>query len=346
MTVAVLFGGKSAEHDVSRVSASAIVQHLRERCDVVVIGIDRSGVWWLQDPDAHESTQTGGALDVAAHPDGPVSIVPGVGISDGAGQTLALDCVFPVLHGENGEDGTVQGALELAGVPYVGSGVTASALGFDKIHAKRLWRERGLPIVPYEVVTAYEVRNDYKRCVARVEAFGYPLFVKPNASGSSVGVSRVDGSGDLMTALDEALRHDSVVLVERAVTARELETAVVGNDLPEAYGPGEVIPTHAFYDYDAKYTDPNGAELVEVAQVPQGIAGEVRRLAIQAYRVCRCTGLARVDCFYDEATGEVFLNEINTMPGFTPISMFPRMVTSAGTSYGDLLLRLVTLATG
>jgi D-alanine-D-alanine ligase len=337
MNMCILYGGRSGEHEVSLRSAASVVKNLDpSKYSVTAIGIDRAGRWHLQ-----ETIPRGESLSIAEGARA-VSIVPAGGILAG-GRSLAVDCVFPVLHGTYGEDGTVQGLLEIAGLPYVGAGVLGSSVSLDKETTKRLWRDRGLPVVEFAVVRADDGERERRHAAS---ALGYPLFVKPCAAGSSLGASRVADEPALRAALDDALRFDSRALLERCVQAREIECSVVGNARPRAFLPGEVIPAgaHAFYDYEAKYTDPDGAALQAPAVLEPAEQQRVMRLAEAAYEAVRCEGMARVDFFLEHGTGAVFLNEINTIPGFTSISMFPRMCEVSGLPYAKLLDTLVELA--
>jgi D-alanine-D-alanine ligase len=251
--------------------------------------------------------------------------------------------VFPLLHGPFGEDGTVQGLLELADLPYVGSGVLASALAMDKAMAKVVCAQAGLEQVAHLVVTEHAWRADRSGLVARVgRELDWPVFVKPARLGSSIGITKVAGPADLGDAMAAAFAHDDKILVERAVVARELECGVIGLDDPQASVVGEIVPAHEFYDFEAKYLDES--KLLVPAPVPDDVAARVRRTAVAAWRALGCEGLARVDCFYEEATGRVLLNEVNTMPGFTPRSMFPLLWQASGLPYPDLIARLVDLA--
>ena len=343
MNICILYGGKSGEHEVSLKSAASVVKNLDpSRYRVTAIGIDKAGRWHRQ--EIIVSTLVPGQGDaLSIVPSGqPVSIVPSDGIYEGS-RRLEVDCVFPVLHGNFGEDGTIQGLLELAGLPYVGAGVLGSAASMDKETAKRLWRDAGLPIVDFEVIhktSTAEARN------AAGTRLGWPLFVKPCSAGSSLGASRVDDARDLDAAVGHALQFDTRVLLERYVDAREIECAVIGNAEPHAYVPGEIIPgnSHGFYDYDAKYTDPDGAKLVAEASLNTATRERIMRTAEAAYAVVRCEGMARVDFFLERATGALFLNEINTIPGFTNISMFPRMCEASGLTYPKILDTLIALA--
>jgi D-alanine-D-alanine ligase len=255
-----------------------------------------------------------------------------------------VDVIFPVLHGTFGEDGTVQGLLELAGIPYVGAGVLGSAAGMDKDVMKRLFRDAGLPVVPWVLV----LRSEWKRNPARVrkliaKELGYPLFVKPSNLGSSVGISKVLHPRKLKVALDLAALYDRKILVEKAVNAREIECSVLGNDRPEASVPGEVVPVNEFYDYEAKYIK-EGSELVIPAKLSPQQTRRARELAVRAFQAVDCAGMARVDLLLDRASGKLFVNEINTIPGFTSISMYPKLWEASGVPYPQLLGRLIELA--
>jgi D-alanine-D-alanine ligase len=337
MTICVLYGGKSGEHEVSLRSAASVVKNLDpSKYSVMRVGIDKSGRWHLQ--------QGSPASDVLSIEQSTrrLSVVPGGGLAVD-GRRLEVDCVFPVLHGTYGEDGTVQGLLDIAGIPYVGAGVLGSSVSLDKETTKRLWRDRGLPIVEFAVVRAEDNERERRSAASGV---GYPLFVKPCAAGSSLGAARVADEPSLAPALADALRFDTRLLLERFVDAREIECSVIGNGRPKAFLPGEVVPaaSHPFYDYEAKYTDPNGAALEAPARLPAGTQERIMRLAEAAYEAVRCEGMARVDFFLERGTDAVFLNEINTIPGFTSISMFPRMCEASGLPYGKLLDTLVELA--
>lgn len=339
--LAVLYGGISGEHEVSCLSAASILQNLdSDRYEVTPIGVTKDGRWFLQPP------WTGGPLTVVQVPSHEVSVRPGLGLAVGS-QPLALDAVFPITHGIQGEDGKLQGLLECAGLPYAGAGVLASALGMDKDVAKQVWKALGIPVVPSITVTASQVATEADRRAAwnqAVEALGLPVFVKPSNSGSSVGVAKAESWEAFGPALETAFAVDQKVLVETAVNAREIEVAVLGGDDPQAYGPGEVVPSHEFYDYDAKYTDPNGAALVIPAKLKPEVTATVLGWAVQAYRALGTTGFARVDFFVDKQSDQVWVNEINTLPGFTTISMFPRMAVAGGLTYAQVLDAIVDQA--
>jgi len=329
LTLAVVYGGRSGEHEVSCVSARNVIRAADpERFSVVEVFISPDGRWWVDGKPVWLRLDRVGKAHLVVE-----------------GREVVCDVVFPVLHGTYGEDGTVQGLLEMVNAPYVGADVLGSAVGMDKGVQKALLQDAGLPVLPFQVVEGRrwerhteEVRREL---AARV---GYPCFVKPTRLGSSVGVHRVETPQQLDTAVWDALRYDLAVIVERAVLQPvEVEVSVLGNDDPIASVPGEVRPRHAFYDYEAKYVDPEGAELVIPAEIPAERAQEVRGLALQAYRTLRLSGMARVD-FLLEREGATYISEVNTIPGFTPISMYPKLWEATGIPYRELISRLVDLA--
>jgi D-alanine-D-alanine ligase len=347
--VIILFGGRSAEHEISWLSARNILRALdRQRFEPVLVGIDKTGVWRAEteekllaaqgDPRALGLRASGAALDVPAYP-AEVTETPRAILQ-------ADDVVFPVLHGTYGEDGKVQGLLEMAGVAYVGSGPLGSGIGMDKDVSKRLLAASHVPVVPWRLIRAAAHEREPERALVDVEPLGYPLFVKPANAGSSVGVSKVKDPGALKSALASAFRFDEKVLVEAAIDAREIECAVLGNDQPEASMPGEIVVTHAdgFYSYAAKYVDPDGAHIEIPAQLPDAAIARVRELSLQAFTALELAGMARVDFFVDRRTMAVYLNEVNTIPGFTAISMYPKMWEAAGLSQQTLVTRLIDLA--
>ena len=343
INICILYGGKSGEHEVSLKSAASVIKNLdSSKYKVTAIGIDKAGRWHLQETVISTMVPGQGETLSIVPSSYPVSIVPSDGIHERFGK-LVIDCVFPVLHGNFGEDGTMQGLLELAGLPYVGAGVLGSAASMDKETAKRLWRDAGLPIVDFEIVHQASTSKERRVAAARL---GWPLFVKPCSAGSSLGASRVSHEGELDAALATALQFDSRAVLERYVDAREIECAVIGNAKPRAYVPGEIIPdkSHGFYDYDAKYMDPDGAKLVAEASLDVPVRERIMRTAEGAYSAVRCEGMARVDFFLERGTNALFLNEINTIPGFTNISMFPRMCEASGLADPDLLETLIHLA--
>ena len=346
--VVVLFGGRSAEHEISCVSARSVIDALDpDRTEAVPIGIGRDGRWHLLPSPPALPSETGRMPEVTDDDGTAVELSGGAGheLVAADGSREPIDVVFPVLHGPFGEDGTVQGLLELAGVPYVGAGVLASALGMDKAVQKPLFLQAGLPVGPYEAVHETEWRDDPESVAASADALGYPLFTKPSTLGSSVGVMKVRSTEELSAGLDEAFRYARTAVVEAAAEgAREIECAVLGNDDPVASVAGEIVPEgHDFYDYDAKYLDEHGARLLIPADLPPEVLEEIQRLSVAAFRTIRCAGMARVD-FFLLGDGELWINEINTIPGFTSISMYPKLWEASGVPYRELVDRLLDLA--
>ncbi|HKB08754.1 MAG TPA: D-alanine--D-alanine ligase family protein [Candidatus Polarisedimenticolia bacterium] len=355
MRVGVIFGGRSVEHEVSLVSARAIMQALDpRRYEVVPIGITRQGRWVLGDfhcalpPDPSVGglvrLRNGGReVGLASFSRSPLGEAHAGGRARRAGPGR-LDVVFPIVHGTGGEDGTLQGLLDLADIPYVGAGVLGSAVGMDKAMMKVIFRDAGLPIVDHRVIRSRELATGRDRFVHAVEeSFGYPCFVKPANGGSSVGVSKARDRGQLLTALDVAARYDRKVIVERAVDGREIECSVLGNDEPEASVPGEIIPANEFYDYRAKYIDENSRLLIP-APLTNEQTQRVRDLAVKAFKALDLCGMARADFFLDRASEAIFINELNTIPGFTPISMYPKLWEASGLPFPALVDRLIRLA--
>ena len=343
----VIFGGRSEEHEVSVVSAQSVLRALDpERYEVITVGIDKSGRWHLVDSPAALPKRDGGELPSVGDTGEEVALGREPGSRElvgGHGERRRIDVVFPILHGPHGEDGTIQGLLELAGIPYVGAGVLASAVGMDKAMQKVLFAAAGLPVVRHEVVHEREWRDDPEDVAARAEALGTPLFVKPANLGSSVGVTKVKSLADLDAAVEEALRHGRKALIEEsAEEAREIEIAVLGNDDPVASVPGEIVPVGEFYDYRAKYLD-DRTSLEVPADVSAEVTEELQRMAVTAFRAIDAAGMARVDFFLRDPD-EIIVNEINTIPGFTEVSMYPRLWEASGLSYADLVDRLVSLA--
>lgn len=335
----VLFGGVSAERDVSCTSAAHVLAAVdTERFDPVPVGIDPEGRWVVADRARSllaegRLDEIGGTMEVAGTEVAPLEVVA-------PSSTDQQVVVLPLVHGPMGEDGTVQGMLELAGIPYVGSGVLGSAVCMDKVAAKAMAAAAGLPQVPYRAVRDSDDRA--AALDAAVDDLGLPLFVKPANMGSSVGVSRAADRDELATALAEAFRYDEWAVVEAAVDGREVEVGVLGNAEPRASVPGEIVPSHEFYDYEDKYVD-GAARLVVPAELPADVAEEARRLALRAFAALRCDGLARVDLFYEEGGRGLLLNEVNTIPGFTPHSMFPALWAASGLPYPDLIAEMVRL---
>ncbi len=348
--VGVVFGGRSGEHQVSLMSATNVLQALdRDKYEVVPIGITQDGRWLTQgDPLAalREGNPQAEPTAFLADPNqrGLVAL-PARNGSLARSAARSVDVVIPVLHGTYGEDGTVQGLLELLDVPYVGAGVASSAVGMDKAMMKDVFRQHGLPVLDYLVVKRREWQRDPAGVLDRVEAqFGYPLFVKPVNLGSSVGISKVHDASELPAAMDLAAAYDRRILVEAAaLDCREIECAVLGNDEPVASRPAEIIPSREFYDYAAKYLD-DDSQVIIPADLPEATVREVQRLAVAAFLAIDCAGMGRVDFFVGREDGRVLVNEINTIPGFTAISAYPKMWEASGVPASALLDRLIELA--
>jgi len=345
--VGIIFGGKSAEHEVSLQSARNIVDALDpDRFDATLIGIDKQGHWHASDRDGF-LLHADDPARIALHPSGRgVAVIPG-----DASQPLRalqpaqalerLDVAFPIVHGTLGEDGSLQGLLRMAGLPFVGSGVLGSALAMDKDVAKRLLRDAGLEVAPFACIRRADAAQADFAVLAK--QLGLPLFVKPANQGSSVGVSKVHDAAGFDAALRLALAYDHKALVESAIEGREIECAVLGNDTPQASVCGEVVVHDAFYSYETKYISESGAEVVVPAAIDDATQERIRAVALRAYRVLECAGLARVDVFLC-ADGRIVINELNTLPGFTRISMYPKLWQASGLSYRALITRLVELA--
>jgi D-alanine-D-alanine ligase len=351
LRVGVVFGGRSGEHEVSLASAASVLGAIDgARYEVVPMGITKDGQW-LVGGDPLRALVDGAGIRLALPPravGAPAeagTALARVATAGGlpAGAAARLDVVFPVLHGPYGEDGTLQGLLELADVAYVGAGVLASAVGMDKATMKAVFRAHGLPVVPHLVVVRHEWAEGAGPLTRRVaDEIGYPCFVKPANLGSSVGISKVTAAGDLEAAVRLAFAHDRKLLIERGITGREIEVSVLGNEHPEASVPGEVLPGKEWYDYEAKYTE-GIAKLLIPAPLDAPVAEEIRRIALAAFRAIDAAGLARVDFFLGE-DDRIWLNEINTMPGFTQTSAYPRLWEASGLPYPRLIDRLIGLA--
>jgi len=346
LRLAVLFGGRSGEHEISLLSARSVLGALdREKYEVIQVGITHGGDW-LSGEDVIGAFERGEVEQLT-----PVAIQAQPGQAGlfaraeaGSWTSIAeLDLAFPVLHGTFGEDGTIQGLFELAELAYVGAGVLASAVAMDKALFKELMLARGLPVLEYLVLNTTELEADLDGALDRAEAVaGYPLFVKPANLGSSVGINKVRSRSDLLEGMMEAAQYDRRVLVERGVEGREIEVSLLGNEEPEASMPGEVIPSDEFYSYRAKYID-GRSELLIPAPIDEETAEEARRIAIEAYRAIDGAGMARVDLLLDKQSGRLYLNEINTIPGFTRISMYPKLWEASGIPYPELMDRLIEL---
>ena len=345
--VGILFGGKSAEHEISVMSAKNIITAIdKDKYQVFLIGITKKGKWCIGnsaglmlEPGNISGQDNSSGNDTLA-------LVPGesgskiVNLAD-VEKSQGIDVVFPILHGPMGEDGTVQGFLKLAGIPFVGSGVLGSSVGMDKDVMKRLFRDSGIPIGDFRVILSHE--KDKVKFDKIVEELGLPLFIKPANMGSSVGVHKVCNREEFDVALNDAFSFDRKVIVEEFIKGREIECAVLGNEYPIASVPGEICTQHDFYSYDAKYIDETGAVLNIPADLPEETKEEIRELAIRSFKSLCCEGLARVDSFLKE-DGSIIINEVNTIPGFTSISMYPMLFKESGIEYSELIERLIQLA--
>ena len=350
LRVGLVFGGRSGEHEISLRSARSIFDAIdRDRFEVLLLGINRAGRWHVLSDVAFRLLTD---RPLAALPDdgNEVILLPAPGsqqLVDPRQPTSAawhIDVVFPILHGTYGEDGTIQGFLELADIPYVGAGVLGSAVGMDKDVQKRLLAAADVPVVPFVSVTHAEWHAGSATAHTRAAALGLPLFVKPANLGSSVGISKVKTIDALDNAVAAALQYDTKVLIEKGINGREIECAVLGNDTPAASLPGEICPDGEFYSYEAKYIDEHGTALLIPAPLTANETLAIQQLAVRAFRVLECQGMARVDCFLERDTGQLYVNEINTIPGFTSISMYPKLWEASGLPYRELISRLIDLA--
>ena len=344
LRVGVIFGGRSGEHEVSLASAASVIRALDpEKYEAVPIGIEKDGRWFVGGPAQKmlpEVLRQGQRVVLSADP----SVAALMPLEERASGTQRVDLIFPVLHGTYGEDGTVQGLLELAGLPYVGSGVIGSAVGMDKDMQKRLFLQEGLPVGEFLAVLRSEWESGRERILRLVgQKFRFPLFVKPATLGSSVGMTKVHKRLELPAALDLAAEFAPKILVERNIRGREIEVSVLGNDQPQASVPGEIIPHREFYDYAAKYLE-QGTRLEIPAKLSRPQIRRFQEYAVRAFRCVECRGMARVDFFLERPSGRIYLNELNTIPGFTSISMYPKLWEASGISYRELLDRLIQLA--
>ena len=371
LRVGVLFGGRSGEHEVSLLSAASVINAIdRAKFEVVPIGINKAGHWLTAEKaeqllgvsspgDKHlragDPQATPGASLLARGDEVLVPPVPSAetlvpfSTRGGSASPIHVDVIFPVLHGTFGEDGTIQGLLELADIPYVGAGVLGSATGMDKDVMKKLFAASGLPIVKHVTILRSDWEKDAKRARKQIrKALKYPVFVKPANLGSSVGISKAHDERELGPAIEEAAKYDRKIVIEQGVgtkkaKAREIEVSVLGNDAPTASVAGEIVPSAEFYDYNAKYVD-EGSQLLIPAKLPKAKMNQVQQLAIAAFQAVDCSGLARVDFLMDPKSGKLWVNEINTMPGFTAISMYPKLWAASGLAYTELISRLIVLA--
>jgi D-alanine-D-alanine ligase len=345
LRVALLFGGKSAEHEISLVSARNIAKAMdKGKYELVAIGIDRQGRWHLDEGarllyDEKRSTVTFTERKSLA------AVRPGENsrplLREAGGGIGAIDVVFPVLHGPFGEDGTIQGLLKLADLPFVGAGVLGSAVGMDKDVMKRLLRDAKIPVPKFVVFEQREKKSVQFKTIKKI--LGLPFFVKPANLGSSIGISKVSRPSQFRAAIDVAFRYDSKIIIEEAIRGREIECSVLGNDKPIASLPGEIIVQHEFYSYDAKYIDDRGARFEIPASLPKDVISEIQRIAVRTFQVLCCEGMGRVD-FFLRPNGQLLVNEINTIPGFTKISMYPKMWEASGLRFSRLIDRLIGLA--
>ena len=352
LKLGIVFGGRSGEHDVSLVSAASIMKALdKEKYEIIPIGITRTGVWLTnvttEMMQEYSKTKNKTALKDAkkvvfsSDTENPGLIILN---DNGKNEHIKLDVVFPINHGTYGEDGTLQGLLDQADIPYVGCGVIASSAGMDKTIAKKLFNDAGINITPYVEILRCDWRSEPQKAISEIESkLGYPCFVKPVNSGSSVGISKARNQEELKSAMIEACKYDRKILIEKSINAREIEVSVLGNDYPRASLPGEIVPCNEFCDYSAKYID-DKSKLEIPAVLPADLIEKLRESAIKAYKAIDGAGLARVDFFVEKETNQIIINEINTLPGFTNISMYPKLWEATGLPYSQLLDELIKLA--
>jgi D-alanine-D-alanine ligase len=343
LRVGVLFGGRSGEHEVSLASAASVIRGMDpDKYEAVPIGITKDGHWLIGEGAVKmlpEVLKGGRRVMLTADPT-EAALVP---LDRGAG-AQRLDVIFPVLHGTFGEDGTIQGMLDLAGLPYVGAGVLGSAVGMDKDVSKRLCESAGIPVVPWVTVHRWRWGKEPQAVREEIEReFVYPVFVKPATLGSSVGMTKVHDASELGPALDLACEYGMKIMVEKAVTAREIEVSVLGNHEPKASVPGEIVPHREFYDYEAKYLE-EGSQLVIPAQLKPAQVQKIQSMAVKAFQALELSGMARVDFFVEKTGRKIYLNEVNTIPGFTSISMYPKLWEASGIPFKELIDKLIELA--
>lgn len=358
MNIALIYGGRSGEHEISLISAASIARGIDKKNTVTLIGITKDGTWFLQNESEYNRIckDKDASLKIEESDENKIYVVPGG--KNKAFRTksgsLDIDVVFPALHGTYGEDGTIQGLLDMADIPYIGCSTMASALTMDKEKTKQILKSSEIPVVPYICIKRCDLNNSqrydeiFQRCI---DELGFPLFIKPCCAGSSNGANKAENAKEFSFYLMEAFSWDDKVLVEKSINAREIECSVTGNsttanpnreaETVRAYIPGEILPTHTFYDFDAKYNDPDGAKLLIPADISTDLIETVRSTAVRAYKALDCSGLSRIDFFIDRDTGELYLNEINTLPGFTSISMFPKMCEKAGLKFAELINLLI-----
>lgn len=358
MNIALIYGGRSGEHEISLISAASIARGIDKKNTVTLIGITKDGTWFLQNESEYNRIckDKDASLKIEESDENKIYVVPG-GKNKAfctKNGSLNIDVVFPALHGTYGEDGTIQGLLDMADIPYIGCSTMASALTMDKEKTKQILKSSEIPVVPYICIKRCDLNNSqrydeiFQRCI---DELGFPLFIKPCCAGSSNGANKAENAKEFSFYLMEAFTWDDKVLVEKSINAREIECSVTGNsttanpnceaETVRAYIPGEILPTHTFYDFDAKYNDPDGAKLLIPADISTDLIETVRSTAVRAYKALDCSGLSRIDFFIDRDTGELYLNEINTLPGFTSISMFPKMCEKAGLKFAELIKLLI-----
>ncbi|NLX70464.1 MAG: D-alanine--D-alanine ligase [Clostridiales bacterium] len=346
LKLALLFGGQSGEHEVSLMSCTSIAKNIDpNKYDVYYIGITKSGKWHLFEGnlDDIQSGEWEKSSKPIVFPGDPS--YQGFFLIEDPSNIYPVDVVFPVMHGPHAEDGTIQGLLELANIPYVGCGVMASAVAMDKAMAKAVFASHGLPQGEYLVVQRHEFESNQQQVLNRIESvIGYPCFIKPVNMGSSVGITKAHNRQQLAEGLQHAGEYDRKLLVEAFINGREIECSVLGNNYPEASIVGEIIPCNEFYDYNAKYYDDGKSALIIPAELPEEKAEEIRQLAIKVYKALDCSGMARIDFFVERDTQKVYVNEANTIPGFTRISMYPKLWEATGIPYSDLIDCLIQLA--
>lgn len=358
MNIALIYGGRSGEHEISLISAASIARGIDKKNTVTLIGITKDGTWFLQNESEYNRIckDKDASFKIEESDENKIYVVPGG--KNKAFRTksgsLNIDVVFPALHGTYGEDGTIQGLLDMADIPYIGCSTMASALTMDKEKTKQILKSSEIPVVPYICIKRCDLNNSqrydeiFQRCI---DELGFPLFIKPCCAGSSNGANKAENAKEFSFYLMEAFTWDDKVLVEKSINAREIECSVTGNsttanpnceaETVRAYIPGEILPTHTFYDFDAKYNDPDGAKLLIPADISTDLIETVRSTAVRAYKALDCSGLSRIDFFIDRDTGELYINEINTLPGFTSISMFPKMCEKAGLKFAELINLLI-----
>ncbi len=346
-TVAILMGGRSGEHEVSLQSAKSVINAInKNKYDIVRIGIDKSGRWlWLNDDNYLLNSDDPAKISLKTnYPEIYINPTPNKNNFICDDKNIHVDIVFPVLHGTYGEDGTLQGMLDMMGLPYVGAGTAGSSVAMDKDIAKRLFVQAGIPTSDFVSFNKTEWKKDKVTIKNLITKLGLPIFVKPANLGSSVGINKAKNETELQNYIDEAFLFDTKVICEESINAREIECSILGNDEPQASICGEIIPQHEFYSYEAKYLDPDGALLKIPAEIPQDVMDRCRELGCQAFKILNCRGMARVDFFLDKDTNKIYINELNTIPGFTKISMYPKLWAKSGIEYPQLIDKLIDLA--